>query len=176
MVVLWILFAVIVVSAVAHVLEGLQINWSRFRSLPRRRAGHCGSLFVGNFIEMKALYQHRFNMLPSMTVIAGIDVSQAFEYIKQNYGDEVEEMYQQNQFDFEANETRFNITILVLRDCRMIELGTNYVEILHTSRQFGFANELVTALAAFRIAPQFEVAESLAPVQVAGFMRQTELN
>jgi hypothetical protein len=50
------------------------------------------------------------------------------------------------------------------------------VELLHSNRQYGFAQDLARQLAAFRLETEAEAAGVFTHVQVAGFMRQQGMN
>jgi hypothetical protein len=114
--------------------------------------------------------------VPCITFLNGIDINRAAEYIRTSLAGEITAVYQHNHFNFEANELQFNISIFVLSDGRMIELGNTYAELLHRNTQYGFAGDLARQLAAFRLETEAGVTEAFTHVQVAGFMRQHGMN
>jgi hypothetical protein len=133
-------------------------------------------LFLNNFVDSKVFYLYRFNAVPCITFVNGIDINRAAEYIRTNLAAEITAVYQHNSFNFEANELQFNISIFVMTDGRMIELGNTYAEVLHGNAQYEFARDLARQLADFRLETEAEVAGVFNHVQVAGFMRQQGMN
>lgn len=148
----------------------------RLLKMFRRNIISVSNLFVNNYIDSKAFYMYKFNEIPCITFINNIDVSKASEYIRAYMSNEIVVVYQYNHYNHEANELQFNLSIFVLSGRRMVEMGNGYVEVLHSSSQYGFATELVRSLAAFRIESEEHVGETFGPVQVAGFMRTAEMN
>jgi hypothetical protein len=59
--------------------------------------------------------------------------------------------YQHSYFDHNEQKMFFNNTIYVLSNQRMIELGNNWCQVLHTQHQYNWANSLIESLAPFRI-------------------------
>ena len=142
------------------------------RRLFTRRIHDTVALFSGHFVEVKALYVVTFDRVPCLSFIGELDVTQAFAFINEQYQREIVNVYQHSYFDHAEQKVFFNNTLFVLAENRMIELGTDYAQILHTDRQYGWANGLLQSLSAFRRAPE--------PVQevrtVIGFARQETLN
>lgn len=131
-----------------------------------RRKSFLG-LFDGHFIEVKRLYVLEFHMVPSVSFIGEVDASGVFDYIKSTLGDEVLTVYQHSFYNHDENEMQFNNTIYVLKHNRLIELGVNYCQVLHTPAQHAWARELIRQLSRFRMV-QME--------QAIGFSMQTVAN
>lgn len=125
------------------------------------------ALFNGHFIEVKALYAMQFDAVPCVTFIGELDVTKAYAFINEQMKGSIVQVYQHSYFGHQEQQMFFNNTILVLRDNRMIEIGNNYCQVLHTTSQYAWANQLVKELAAFRIVNN---------EPAIGFTRHTTMN
>jgi len=137
--------------------------WKMFK----RKINDLNGLFSGHFIEVKALYALTFDELSCVTFIGELDTSKAFAFINENMGSEIVSTYQHSYFDHNEQKMFFNNTIFILKDKRVIELGNNYCQVLHTQIQYNWANRLIDKLSQFRV-------KSNEPV--IGFARQTANN
>jgi hypothetical protein len=134
-----------------------------------RKVGDSALLFTGHFVEVKAFYVVEFDQVPCVTFIGDIDVSKAFKFIENAFRWDIAKTYQHNFFDHEDQEMKFNNTIFLLNDCRMIELANNYCQVLHLPDHFSWANKLVKDLAQFK-----QIVEPVKENRVIGFARQTD--
>lgn len=141
--------------------------WNFFRA----RIQNMNGLFNGHFIEVKSFYALEFNAVPCISFIGELDVTKAFSFIKERYSYQIKSIYQHAYFDHEEKKMLFNNTIFVLHNKRMIELGSNYCQVLFTNMQYAWANELINDLVQFR-----KVAEPAKETRVIGFARQTNEN
>ena len=121
------------------------------RRLFNRRIREYGSLFNGHFIEVKALYALEFDAVCCISFIGEIDGGKAFAFIRESMGLEVVKSYQHAFFDHNDQGMLFNNTIFVLNNKRMIELGNNWCQVLHTPNQHGWANNLIRQLSQYRV-------------------------
>jgi len=125
------------------------------------------ALFSGHFVEVKAFYAVQFDAVPCVTFIGELDVTKAYALVNEQLKGEVISVYQHTYFDHSEQQLFFNNTIFVLRGSRMIELGNNYCQVLHTTNQYAWANQLIKDLAAFRIVNK---------EPAIGFARQSNMN
>jgi len=135
-----------------------------------RRIKVTDQLFNGHFIEVKAFYALQFDKVPCVCFIGDIDVTKAYAHITEVFNCEIVLVYQHMYFDHDEQKTFFNNTVFVLTQNRMIELAKGYVQILHTPKDYGWADKLMKALA------EFKIAETPIQTQVVGFARQPEMN
>lgn len=110
-------------------------------------------IFSGHYIDVKALYAFRFNALFNMKYIGELDTSAAYAFIIDQLKNEMNAVYQHVYFDHGSADFYFNNTIILLRNKRLIEIGSNYCQVLHTPHHNAWAKELVVSLAAFKIVP-----------------------
>jgi hypothetical protein len=138
-----------------------------------KKTRYVAGLFMNNFIDSRVLFVTRFRRLPSVGVITQIDVTQAYAFINEKMSDQIIDVHQANMFDHNEGKTYFNMTILELRNNRMIELGNGYVEVMYTNAHYEWAKVLLEDLAAFKV--ETGVVEEKAPT-VIGFARAMEMN
>jgi hypothetical protein len=122
-----------------------------FWRLFRRKINDTLGLFNGHFLEAKAFYALEFDAVGSVSFIGDIDTGKAFVLINELLQDEIVATYQHSYFDHNEQRMFFNNTLFVLTNRRMIELGNNWCQLLHTQHQYGWANDLIKRLSAYRI-------------------------
>ncbi|HUS02250.1 MAG TPA: hypothetical protein VMY77_11015 [Chitinophagaceae bacterium] len=121
------------------------------------RIKNVNGLFVNNYIDSKVFFVSRFKALANISFIRDVDVTKAYAFIMENFAAEVVEVYQYSSFDYAENKALFIMTIFVLRDNRMIELGYDYAEVLFTNDHYSWANELLASLSNCRMAERTKV-------------------
>ena len=121
-----------------------------FWKLFKRNIKEVVGLFNGYFIEVKALYALKFDAVSCVSFIGEIDTSKAFALIDETLKLETVSIYQHSYFDHNEQKMFFNSTIFVLSNKRMIELGNNWCQILHTPYQHNWANELIKQLSQYK--------------------------
>ena len=109
------------------------------------------SVFEGHYIDVKAYYAYRFNAMCNLSFIGDLDASAAHEYLVARFKMEFVDIYQHSYFEHAAGELLFNNTIYVLNGKRMIEMGSNYCQVLCRPGQNKWMRELMTSLADFKI-------------------------
>lgn len=135
--------------------------------LNKRKIWGLEGLFNGHFVEVKALYALEFDAVSCVTFIGELDTSAAFTFITDNFNAEIASTWQHSYYEHSDKKMFFNNTIFVLSNKRMIELAGNYCQVLHTSKQYKWANDLVIKLSAFRV---------VANESSIGFVRQATAN
>ena len=128
------------------------VNWRAFRlNLFTRRLANINGLFTNNFINSHVLFATKFNTLANISLIKYIDSSKAYAVIMEGFGNDIVAIHQYNTFDYNESKVLFNMTIFVLRNKRIIELGYDYAEILFTAKDYNWADALLSDLADFRV-------------------------
>jgi hypothetical protein len=116
-----------------------------------RKIRDANGLFNGYFIEVKTLYALEFDAVCCVSFVGEIDTTNAFALINEKLRNDIVAVYQHAYFDHNEKKMFFNNTIFVLKNKRMIELGNNWCQFLHTPEQHEWANKLIKQLSAFRI-------------------------
>ena len=122
-----------------------------FWKLFKRKFNEVAGLFNGHFIEVKALYAIEFDAVSCVSFIGEIDAGKAFAFINDILRYEIVSTYQHSYFDHNEQKMFFNNTIFILTDKRMIELGNNWCQALHTPEQYNWANGIIKQLSEYRI-------------------------
>jgi hypothetical protein len=153
---LYVMFIYLLIRFIIWIVSN--INWSVFKlSFFTRRMRNVNSLFTNNFIDSKVLFATRFNALANISLIQHIDTSRAYTLVMEKFGNEMTAVHQYSTFDYNKNKALFNVTIFVLRNKRIIELGYDYAEILYTGKDYNWANALLSDLANFRATERTKV-------------------
>jgi hypothetical protein len=132
-----------------------------------RKFRDVAGLFNSYFIEVKALYALEFDAVSCVSFIGEVDTTKAFALINEKLKNDIVTVYQHSWFDHNEKKMFFNNTIFVLTNKRMVELGNNWCQFLHTPEQHGWANALIEELSQFKIVNN---------EQVIGFARQAVAN
>lgn len=137
----------------------------------RQRLVVSNALFQGHYIDAKVFYTLQFNRIPAVSFIGELDGTKAFRYLQDRFRTQVTAIYQHTYFDYDKNEIFFNNSLFVFKDKRMVELASNYCHVLHTGKQYTWAQDLITNLAAFRV-----VKAAVHETRVIGFARNNSMN
>jgi len=108
-------------------------------------------LFGNTYLDAKALYTYLFGLLPSINWVRGVNVAKAIEHIRTKYGGRVINTYQHSQFDHKKKKSEWHSTIMELDGSIMIELGTDYVEVLHTYADTAFAHQVIAEVSVYKV-------------------------
>src|SRR5262245_29437706 len=100
----------------ANKLKIKKIFLKMFRNLFRRESS--ATLFMGHFVDVKAMYYLRFERIPCVCFVAELDVSKAFTHFEAVMRNEIVEIYQHSFLDHAKAEMFFNNTVFVLRQRR----------------------------------------------------------
>ena len=138
-----------------------------FRNLFNRKLQDLNALFNGHYVDVKVLYALTHDKIPVVSFIGELDITKTFAYINDEYKRSIESVYQHSYFDHAEQKMLFNNTIFVLTNNRMIEIGNNWCQFLHTPEQHGWANGFMEELSQFRIVNK---------EPVIGFARQAVAN
>lgn len=139
-----------------------------FFNLFKPKVSAVNTLFFGHYIDPKVFYSVQFNKVPCINFIGELDASKAFDFIRSTYRSRVRGIYQHNYFDYEKKQFFFNNTLFVLKNKRIIELGSNYCQVLHTKDQYDWGQTMIQELSVFHVTGDANKA--------IGFARKTSMN
>ncbi len=171
MLMMYIILSFILVRIVLIIMEN--VNLPSFSMRLFRKKVYTNGIFVNSFIDSRMLFAMRFNKLPNVAVITQVDATQAYALITEKLNTDVVDIFQTNMFDYEESRMSFTMTILVLANSRMIEIGNGYVEVMYASSDYAFAQNLLQELATCRIVETVEVVKS---PTIIGFARNAAMN
>lgn len=122
-----------------------------FFNLFKTKVSKVDTLFLAHYVDVKVFYTMQFNKVPCVSFIPELDTSKVFEYIDNQYRDQITGIYQHNFFDHAEQKLFFNNCIFVLKDNRMIEAGNNFCQVLYTTKQYAWAQNILKEFAKFRL-------------------------
>jgi hypothetical protein len=120
---------------------------------------YSAGVFEHYYIEGKAFYLDRFKMIPCVTFIDGIDVSEAFNYINTNCKESIVDTYQSCYYNSEKRRQEFSKTYFVLSNKVVIELSGSYARMLFPNKEYAFVDELIRALSEYKAQQKQEAFE-----------------
>ena len=139
-----------------------------FFNLFRTKVSRVNALFLGHYVDPKVFYTVQFSEVPCISFIGELDTSKAFYFIQSTYRQQVNGIYQHNYFDHEKGEFFFNNSLFVFKHKRLIELGNNYCQVLHTKDQYDWGQTMIKELSVFRVTDEVN--------KVIGFARTNHMN
>ena len=137
-------------------------------NLFKKDLARVNTLFLGHYLDPKVFYAVQFNRVPSISFIGEMDTSKAFDFIQNTYRSQVKGIYQHNYFDHDKRDFYFNNTLFVLKNKRMIELGNNYCQVLHTKDQYDWGQTMIKEMSVFHVTGDVN--------KVIGFARTNNMN
>lgn len=138
----------------------------------RRRYETALPLVQGPYLDARSVYLIEYDRLPCVGFVGELAIEGVFNLIREQFRNQTNRVLQHHWYDHHEGRAYFNVTLFLLNNDRLIELGEDYCMILHTESQYGWAQSLMVQVAAFRReAPIVEVHRP-----VIGFARQNDLN
>src|SRR5664279_4574504 len=132
---LYIMLAYIIVRLVILLVRNLKIPALKL-NLFKRRIRNIDVLIRNNFIDTQVLFVTKFNALANVSVMKEIDSTKAYAFVTKKFANEITAVYQYNTFDYTKNKVLFTVTIFVLRNGRIIELGYDYAVLLYIGKDY----------------------------------------
>lgn len=117
-------------------------------------------IFDRGYLEGKSFYLYRFNEIPCKAYVDGVDHARAFTWISDQHSDWIADIYQDTYWNSDEKKQLFSITVFVLKNKVIVELGNSYAEILYTGFCPEFAHGLVEEMSRLRLpekAEDFEI-------------------
>ena len=134
----------------------------------KTKVSKVNTLFLGHYVDPKVFYTMLFNEVPCMSFIGDLDTGKAFDFIQSTYRVQVKEIYQHSYFDHDKRGFYFNNTFFVMKNKRIIELGNNYCQVLHTKDQYSWGQTMIKELSVFHVVGDAN--------KVIGFARNNSMN
>lgn len=117
----------------------------------KRKINNNNWIFNGSYIDAKALYLYFFDEIPNISYITDVDADKAFAYLREAKLDR-SKTFQHSQYDREAGKLLFNVTFMVLANAKIIEIGSDYVSLLHGGDDFDWVNKIIKTISGFKTA------------------------
>ena len=107
---------------------------------------NANDVFDRHFLNIKALYLHCFNTLPSLSFISHVDGEKAYGVFREQFSAMIMHTHQYRWYKRKRKEYQFDKTVIILNNQCIVEFDDNYCEIMHDGQQQQFVAD-VTALA-----------------------------
>lgn len=108
------------------------------------------SVFAQDYIDANMLYLYRFNRLPSVHFLSGVDSEKAFAAIQEQFAGRMKEVLKRRWYKRESRRFAFDNTIVVFDNECLLELDASYCEILHNGQSDAFVTEVSNLVLRFR--------------------------
>ena len=153
-------FVICVLLMFLPLVIGEQSALRRWR-MRRRVAGAVQALFAADYMDARVFYTLLNRRAPNIHLVAGIDVSQAFEFIRVTCAHQLIDVYQASCFDKEEENNYFSYTFYVLKGSRLVVLGHSYAQLLFGQDDFAWAHDLAASIGRFRLEQERPRAETI---------------
>ena len=108
------------------------------------------NMFEGYFLEIRTLYLHHFNTIPSRYFINNINGEKAFEVFKANFDDIIADTHKYRWFDHKKKNYIFDKTVLVLKNKCIVEFDVRHFQVLHDGQHDSFLEEVTTLVKKYK--------------------------
>ncbi len=107
-------------------------------------------LSAHSYLECKALYIYLYDEIPCLMWVDKVNVSKALAFIKSEYADVITAVYQYSKLERKKGKMVFDTTFVLLRDNLLIELASDYCEVLYAEPDYQTACILLKELSRFK--------------------------
>ncbi|HEY6503666.1 MAG TPA: AAA family ATPase [Chitinophagaceae bacterium] len=121
---------------------------------------NANNVFADDFLDVKILYLYSFNMLPSINFISNIDAEKTFDAIKEKFADNIKNIHQRKWYKKQRKRFEFDNTIVIMDKNCVLELDSNWCEILHDGKNTDFVQSIVD------VALQFKEKQRRQPLEI----------
>ena len=123
-----------------------------FQGMRRKlKRAYAPAIFEHHYLDGKTFFLDRFRRVPCTTYIDDIDISQAFNFIREHYGNDIMDVYQACFYNREEGRQQFTKTFFVLNNKVMIELSADFVRVFFTNERYEFADGLLRSLTVYKL-------------------------
>jgi ATPase family associated with various cellular activities (AAA) len=111
---------------------------------------NTNALFGSTYIDIKAMYIHCFNRLPSLHFMNQIDGEKAFAKFREQFAGRIEDIHVYRWHDMQKKKFRFDKTVIQLSGNCLVEFDDYYCEILHDGNNETLVAEITALCMQFR--------------------------
>ena len=108
------------------------------------------SIFKDSFLDCKSYYMYMYQQVPCITWVDQVYTEKVLRHIKTEYSDAITGIFQYSKFDRRKKKSLYSITIILLNENCLVELGGEYCEVLHTHKDYEMANQLIKEASQFK--------------------------
>lgn len=131
--------------------EGLPHVWKWIRELLLLRRYNGVVQFNNSGLSIREFYVNRFGKIPSVTSLWQVEGGDAYQMLLREYPHLINDTFQNCTYDHEHGEQRFDITVLVLRNRMLMEIGASYVQFYFEAPLTNMGDQLIRKTASYRL-------------------------
>jgi len=109
----------------------------------------ANSVISDRFMNSKSLYLYRFNELPNLHFINGIEGEKAYKSFREAFADLIDSEYQYRWYEKKRKKYHFDVTLFILKNNCIVEIK-DYCEILHNGTQGEFIEKCTSMMNSFK--------------------------
>src|SRR5512141_1521921 len=91
----------------------------------------ANSIFANSFLDCKSYYMYCYHKVPCITWANQLNTEKVLDYIKTEYADAITGIFQNSKYNLKKKKTHLFTTIILMKDDCLVELGSDYCEVLH---------------------------------------------
>lgn len=111
---------------------------------------NLNSLFQQQFLEPKNFFMYCYQQPPCITWVDMLNTERALQYLQDEYGDVITGIYQYSKYERKKRGTEVTRTIITFRDNCIVELCSDWADVLHTRQDYEMAHILIKELSRFK--------------------------
>jgi hypothetical protein len=111
---------------------------------------NANNVFTDDFLDIKILYLYSFNTLPSINFISDIDAEKAFNAIREKFAGSIRNVHQRRWYKRKKKRFEFDNTIVIMDNNCIVEMDSNWCEILHDGKNMDFVQSLADMVLRFK--------------------------
>lgn len=132
-------------------VEVLPHLWKWVRELLLLRRYNGVIQFNNSYLSMRDFYVNRFGKIPSVTSVWQVDGGEVYQLLRREHGELIKDAFQTCTYDHEEAIQRFEVTVLVLRNRIVVEIGASYVQFYFAQAQMDTVTALINQVAVLRL-------------------------
>ncbi|PZR27441.1 MAG: AAA family ATPase [Citrobacter freundii] len=109
-----------------------------------------------DYLDQEVFYFNYFKIIPCKHYIGGIDIEEAFKFIKEKYAGEIVNVHQSSSFNKQKERHELDKIIIIMDSQVMVALDYSWADIFFPSRKDKWADRLVRELNNYRLPPKEE--------------------
>ncbi len=133
-------------------------------------------IFDKTYINTNAFYLREYNRVPCVTFISNVDVKAICESIISGRAGSVLATYQKADYNWQRQRREFSRKLFILNGKMLIEVGTDWVEILFDNTNYSFANTLADEFVQCKSSKSNESAQINIITQSNGYLELKQMN
>jgi SpoVK/Ycf46/Vps4 family AAA+-type ATPase len=108
------------------------------------------SIFEKSFLDSKAYYMYSYHKVPCITWADQLNTDKVLKHIKAEYACAITGIFQNSKYSRKKKKSLYFTTVILMKDDCLVELRSDYCEVLHTHEDYEMANTLIKEVSRFK--------------------------